>query len=87
MLQYGGTFGAVGLAFTGVDCFAETIRGAQMFCPRRRHRCLHTRSLHAHCALSSRGPEVVPFGSMLCSRLCRVLPDQGCLQQGLAALT
>lgn len=26
MLQYGGTFGAVGLAFTGVDCLAETIR-------------------------------------------------------------
>lgn len=27
MMQYGATFGFVGLAFTGVDCFAETVRG------------------------------------------------------------
>ncbi len=27
MMSYGATFGFVGLAFTAVDCFAETVRG------------------------------------------------------------
>lgn len=89
MLQYGGTFGAVGLAFTGVDCLAETIRGAQGFSCWGRRRCLHRLPCCMHIVHSSAGgqrcsPLVACFDAVYagccqtkaaCNRICS--PDGG----------